>query len=63
MHHVEKMNQNFEEKTVKKAIQKLSDRQDSEEVRAICGAGSYVLSADYKQFSVPGATWHNWTVE
>ena len=41
------MNQNFEKKTVKEAIgniQKLSDRQDSEEVRVIYGAGSYVLS-------------------
>ena len=56
----------FREKTVKEAIrniQKLSDRQDSEEVRAIYGAGSYVLSAAYKQLSVPSATWHNWTVE
>ena len=39
--------------------QKLSDRQDSEEVRAIYGAGSYVFSAAYKQFFVPSATWHN----
>ena len=33
LHHVEKMNQNFEKKTVEEAIgniQKLSDRQDSE---------------------------------
>ena len=60
------MNQNFEKKTVKEAIgniQKLSDRQDSEEVRAIYGAGNYVLSAAYKQYFVPSATWHNWTVE
>ena len=60
------MNQNFEKKTVKEAIgniQKLSDRQDSEELRAIYGYGSYVLSAAYKQFFVPSATSHNWTVE
>ena len=66
LHHVEKMNQNFEKKTVKEAIgniQKLSDRQDSEQVRAIYGAGNYVLSAAYKQFFVPSATSHNWTVE
>ena len=66
LHHVEKMNQNFEKKTVEEAIgniQKLSDRQDSEEVRAIYGAGNYVLSAAYKQYFVPSATWHNWTVE
>ena len=52
-HHVEKMNQNFEKKTVEEAIgniQKLSDRQDSEEVRAIYGAGNYVFSTAYKQF-------------
>ena len=65
LHHVEKMNQNFEKKTVKEAIgntQNLSDRQDSEEVRAIYGAGNYVLSTVYKQFFLPGATLHNWTV-
>ena len=44
-------------------MQKLNVRQDSEEVRAVYGAGSYVLSAAYKQFFVPHATWHNWTVE
>ena len=66
LHHVKKMNQNFEKKTVKEAIgniQKLSDRQVSEEIRAIYGAGNYVLSAAYKQFFVPSATGHNWTVE
>ena len=60
------MNQNFEKKTVKEAIgniQKVSDRQNSEEIRAIYGAGNYVLSAAYKQFFVPSATSHNWTVE
>ena len=44
-------------------MQKLNVRQDSEEVRTVYGAGSYVLSAAYKQFFVPRATWHNWTVE
>ena len=66
LHHVEKMNQNFKKKTVTEAIgniQKLIDRQDSEEVRALYRAGSYVLSTSYKQFFVPSATWHNWTVE
>ena len=66
LHHVEKVNQNSEKKPVKEAIrniQKLRDIQDSEEVRAIYGADSYVLSAAYKQFFVPRATWHNWTVE
>ena len=62
LHQVEKINQSFEQKTVKEAIgniQKLRDRQDSEEVMAIYEAGSYVLSAAYKQFFVPSATWHN----
>ena len=66
LHHVEKMNQTFEKKAVKEAIgniQKLSDRQDSEEARAIYGAGSYVLSTAYKQCSVTSATWHNWIIE
>ena len=56
------MNQNSEKKSVKediRNIQKLRDRQDSEEVKAIYGADNYVLSAAYKQFFVPSATWHN----
>ena len=67
LHHVENMNQNFEKKTDKETIgniQKLSDQKDSEEVQAIYGAGSYgFFFAAYKQFFVPSATWHNWTVE
>ena len=50
------MNQNFNKTTVKQTIgniQKSSDRQDTEEVRATYRAGSYFLSAAYKQFSVP----------
>ena len=46
LHHVEKMNQSFEKKTVKEAIgtiQKLSDRQDSEEVRTIYGGKDYMF--------------------
>ena len=53
LHHVEKMNQNFEEKTVKEAIgniQKLSDSQDSEKVRAIYRAGCHVLSTAARNF-------------
>ena len=40
------MNQSFEKKTVKEAIgtiQKLSDRQDSEEVRTIYGGKDYMF--------------------
>ena len=51
MDHVEKMNQNFVRKSVKEVIeniQKLSERQDSEELRALFGAGSHVLSEAYK---------------
>ena len=65
LHQVENESK-FREKTVKEVIgniQKWSDRQDSEEVRAIYLAGSYVLSTAYKQFFVPSATWHNWIVE
>ena len=49
--HVGKMNQNFVRKSVKEVIeniQKLSERQDSEELRALFGAGSHVLSETYK---------------
>ena len=66
MHHAETMNQNFEKKNSSKSYWKypeISDRQDSEEIMAIYGAGSYVLSAAYKQFFVPSATWHDWNVE
>ena len=65
LHQVENESK-FRKKTVKEVIgniQKWSDRQDSEEVRAIYLAGSYVLSTAYKQFFVPSATWHNWIVE
>ena len=51
MDHVGKMNQNFVRKSVKEVIeniQKLSERQDSEELRALFGAGSHVLSETYK---------------
>ena len=51
MDHVGKMNQNFVRKSVKEVIeniQKLSGRQDSEELRALFGASIYVLSEVYK---------------
>ena len=51
MDHDGKMNQNFVRKSVKEVIeniQKLSERQDSEELRALFGAGSHVLSEAYK---------------
>ena len=50
MDHVGKRNQNFVRKSVKEVlenIQKLSERQDSEELRALSGAGSHVLSEAY----------------
>ena len=51
MDHVGKMNQNFVRKSVKEVIeniQKLSGRQDSEELRPLFGASIYALSEVYK---------------
>ena len=34
-------------------LQRLEQRQDAEEVQALCGAGKYVLAKPYQRFKVP----------
>jgi len=42
-------------------LKRLSDRQDAEEVRALYGAGSYVMSRQYIKFKVESSRWHSWS--
>ena len=63
LHHVEKCIQGFKKEDVLQVIRnlkRLSDRQDAEEVRALYGAGSYVLSRQYSKFKVESSRWHSW---
>ena len=42
---------------------KLTDRQDSEEVRALYGTGNYAISPEYRRFIISSAVWHSWNPE
>ena len=46
--------------TVTKNLQRLSDRQDAEEVRAFYGAGNYSIAGQYKSFCIQSSEWHSW---
>ena len=64
MHFVEKLNQCFQKKSVPEVVcsfKSLMERQENEEIRAIYGAGSYVISTPYKSFQVDSARWHHWS--
>lgn len=64
MHSVQKCIQNFKKEdalTVVKNLQRLCERQDAEEVRAIYGAGNYVLDKPYQSFKVASSEWHSWS--
>lgn len=66
MHYVEKLNQSFQKLSVLEVInclQKFLTRQEEEEIRAIYGAGTYVLADPYKEFRVDSARWHSWSRE
>eukprot|EP00794_Sanderia_malayensis_P002387 gene2387-2747_t len=66
LHFVEKHNQSFGKLSTLEVIsymKKMHDRQDSDEIRAIYGAGRYVLSTEYKKFSVDSALWHSWSTK
>ena len=41
-----------------KNLQRLSDRQDAEEVRALPGAGNYSIAEPYKRFYIQSSEWH-----
>ena len=55
LHAKQKRNQ----ETITAAI--LIQREQNDEIRAIYGAGNYVLSPEYKEFQVPSQTWHSWS--
>ena len=64
LHFIEKRNQCFQKKTVSEAAQALKAlalRQENDEVRAVYGAGNYVLSTDFSKFKVDSARWHGWS--
>ena len=66
MHYVEKLKQSFQKLSVLEVInclQQILTRQEEEEIRAIYGAGSYILADPYKQFRVDSARWHSWSKE
>ena len=41
----------------------MSERQESEEIRAIYGAGIYSSATTYKSFQIDSAHWHSWDEE
>ena len=42
-------------------LQRLEQRQDAEEVRALTGAGKYILAEPYQRFKVPSNEWYFWS--
>ena len=63
-HAVEKCIQNHKKEdilVVIKSLERLSDRQDTEEVNALYGAGSYTVNEPYKKFLVQSSEWHSWS--
>ena len=64
MHAKQKRNQNFKTETVPAAISNIPNviqREQNDEIRAIYGAGNYVLSPEYKKFQGPSHRWHSWS--
>ena len=54
LHFVEKSNQSFKKldtSQVVKTLEQVHNRQDTEEIRAIYGAGKYSLSTEFKRFT------------
>ena len=62
-HAVQKCIQEYKKRdvaTVIKNLQRLSDRQDVEEVRALYGSGNYSIAEPYKRFCIQSSEWHSW---
>ena len=62
-HAAEKRNQHFKKESILAAVSNLHaviKREENDEVRAIYGAGNYVLSSQYKNFQVQSHVWHAW---
>ena len=63
-HAVEKCIQNHKKEDtliVIKKQERLSDWQDTEEVRALYAAGSYIVNEPYKKFLVRSTEWNSWS--
>ena len=45
--------------TVIKNLQRLSDKQDAKEVRALYGPGNYSIAGPYKRFCIQSSEWHS----
>ena len=62
-HAVQKCIQEYKKRdvaTVTKNLQRLSDRHDAEDVRALYGAGNYSIAGLYKRFCIQSSEWHSW---
>ena len=62
-HSVKKCIQEYKKRdiaTVIKNLQRLSDTEDAEEVRALYGAGNYSMSGPYKRFFIQSSELHRW---
>ena len=44
-------------------IQKIIQREENDEIRALYGAGNYCLSPQYRKFQVASHVWHSWSKE
>ena len=60
LHHVEKCIQGFKKEDVLQVIRNLKGLSVREEVRALYGSGSYVLTRQYSKFKVESSKWHSW---
>ena len=75
MHAVERRNQHFRKEKIKIVVSNLhalvkrerererqTDRQtDRNEIRAIYGAGNYIISPSYQRFKAQSHIWRSWT--
>ena len=64
LHALEKREQCFKRSKILQAVTHLQDiviREQNDEIRAINGAGNYVLSPEDKKFQIPSHTWHSWS--
>ena len=62
-HTVEKCIRSYKKEDILLVIKNLkwpSDQQDTEEVRALYDAGSYIVNEPYKKFLVQSNEWHSW---
>ena len=66
IHATEKHYQNFKKESIEVAlsnIQKIIQREESDEIRALYGASNYCLSPEYQKFQVASHVWHSWSEE